>query len=224
MRSFSLLIGAAVACATVVLGSPAARPRAAANNTLTWSGKVFPGQGEVTLFGNGVQDIKKQILHLNPNYAPPHGPTPPGLGERDDNLTEGPLYCGDVRQDWRPGNPQMATAFFNDAIWLLGQIASIGGYWNLDAATCKRLDSRYRSGLYWCNFNSWGVRTSGARIHETGFRITDLCCRLSASANGNNAISGEAWFGDDDPEAAHTAVDIAYARVDDPQNVDPVTP
>ncbi|KAK3937697.1 hypothetical protein QBC46DRAFT_266941, partial [Diplogelasinospora grovesii] len=163
-------------------------------------------------------DIKNQILKLNPNFtseAPPPHPSTGVLAARDGNPTEGPYHCGD---DWK-----IATADYNDELELMNQIWYIAGYWKVDANACRRLACAATTGLYWCNLNNWGVRTSGRRIYNQAIRPMNLCCQLSSQDSYHNAISGEAFWGDDDPEAAHTKVVIAYANCNLPVDIDPLS-
>ncbi|KAK4041289.1 hypothetical protein C8A01DRAFT_34700 [Parachaetomium inaequale] len=177
---------------------------------IRWEGPVFAGERDKTLYVTDVGDLWNKVLDMNPQWVAE-------VADLDETNHEFgvPSVCG--------ADSGIATGNSDEVTHILTRLRALKGYWTLGAGRCHRLGCGQNTGVYWCNDNAWGIRTSAKALYLRGSHIRDICChRRDGSLYSGDPMSGVEAFPDNDPEAAHSRVAVGYGSCVDNNAVLPL--
>ncbi|KAH7115334.1 hypothetical protein B0J11DRAFT_510927 [Dendryphion nanum] len=150
---------------------------------LIWTGAVTKGGPNITLTGD-VQSIMRQILILNPNYAPEDSAKALGLITRSTALSEASLS----KRQTTFSCHGLEAAVTSDVDAAINYLANLGGYCGAAAGTCARMTCSNDSGTFICSENGNGPSMTCYDAAVILYTIRSKC------ACSNNLVFGNAYL------------------------------
>ncbi|PGH26477.1 hypothetical protein AJ80_01791 [Polytolypa hystricis UAMH7299] len=139
---------------------------------LTWIGSVEEGGPEYTFTGNA-ESILKEILALNPNYAPALEDPPPAenstnvLAER----SKGNIYCN------FGGNGEIEVGRIEKEERYLRSLGTSKCHVGAGPGKCVRVSCSYNAGVWLCNDNKYAVSPRCTSLADYVRNIINRCQR-----------------------------------------------
>ncbi|KAL2263514.1 hypothetical protein VTK26DRAFT_6415 [Humicola hyalothermophila] len=211
-----------VACAFFQLGVAMRTPkewreyhRKGLTAPVKWWGPISIKNDWMTLYPADIAELQREINGMTPKEM--WKPSKPQDNEWKNDY--GPKLCG-IDSEIASGNYSIAQS-------LLTQLRELDGYWTISESRCHRLACGENTGIYWCNDNPHGIRTSARAIFARGMHILDGCCQKKLGTSKQlispRRTSGVEQFPDDHKEAAKSRVVVGYGSCADKSNVDPAS-